>query len=359
MSWTCPLCSSDNEDSNLRCFCGYELDVQKEQNKNNLTVLPNNLTNGISESFKGWTCPKCNTKNANYVIEGVKKTMCLCGYDSLSDDVDPDVSIENKVDKIAAQTENKTSTKIYRSWFRPYGWFLLLAGAPVFCVIAVWSFLLNVIFPALFATGGFIFSLPMGWTLVKRKPIDKAMYDIVFFLPLLLVGATYLLLDVALPWHNRDQLLAQLQSSDPVKRADAIEGLGKTVDGPGEHVQSITDAILVSVQDADPRVRKEAARILGVRKDNRAREWLSFLARNDPHPEVREKAAWALEKLGSEDPSSPGGKRSRTAAEWGMIFFGTLGTVIGTIIIWIRFGWILGMITAIGAIRLLKRLFIF
>lgn len=36
-----------------------------------------------------WICPKCNAENADYVIEGVKKTKCLCGYDLLSNNSDP------------------------------------------------------------------------------------------------------------------------------------------------------------------------------------------------------------------------------------------------------------------------------
>jgi hypothetical protein len=36
-----------------------------------------------------WTCPKCNLENTDF-IEGVRKTKCLCGYDSLVGDTDPE-----------------------------------------------------------------------------------------------------------------------------------------------------------------------------------------------------------------------------------------------------------------------------
>lgn len=28
-----------------------------------------------------WKCPKCNAENSDYVIEGIEKNKCLCGYD--------------------------------------------------------------------------------------------------------------------------------------------------------------------------------------------------------------------------------------------------------------------------------------
>lgn len=31
-----------------------------------------------------WKCPKCNSENSDFIIEGMRKTKCLCGYDLLS-----------------------------------------------------------------------------------------------------------------------------------------------------------------------------------------------------------------------------------------------------------------------------------
>ncbi len=32
-----------------------------------------------------WICPKCSTENADFVLDGIKKTECLCGYKKYSE----------------------------------------------------------------------------------------------------------------------------------------------------------------------------------------------------------------------------------------------------------------------------------
>jgi hypothetical protein len=43
-----------------------------------------------------WTCPKCNSENSDFIIKGMRKTKCLCGYDLLSEGPNTEQNDSNK-----------------------------------------------------------------------------------------------------------------------------------------------------------------------------------------------------------------------------------------------------------------------
>ncbi len=46
-----------------------------------------------------WICPKCNIENSDFVIEGIKKTECLCGYKKYSQDDSKNINRKDKNSK--------------------------------------------------------------------------------------------------------------------------------------------------------------------------------------------------------------------------------------------------------------------
>ena len=42
MSWTCPMCNSENSDALLKCYCGHELDIYREEREKEFKALSTN-----------------------------------------------------------------------------------------------------------------------------------------------------------------------------------------------------------------------------------------------------------------------------------------------------------------------------
>lgn len=39
MSWTCPICNSANGDDLLKCYCGYEFDIYREEREKEFKAM--------------------------------------------------------------------------------------------------------------------------------------------------------------------------------------------------------------------------------------------------------------------------------------------------------------------------------
>ena len=204
--------------------------------------------------------------------------------------------------------------------------------------------------------------------------------------PFMLVLILSMFLYVAIPWFTRGRLLAQLRSSAPEERARGVKKLGE-IFMPGKKSNEIVNVLIAVTRDSDPRVRKaavktlpnwarpkitealmsslydpdpgvreEAVRGLGILKVKAARAVLTEVMSKDWNPNVRETVSWALNKIGPEEPAVGEQKHARTPIGGVRLIGSILGAFMGTLFVWKKFGWVWGILTAIGAILAIKQL---
>ncbi len=72
-----------------------------------------------------WICPKCNRENTDFIIQDLRKTKCLCGYDLLSKEADTKKRIEG-LSKIDSGIENRIEEQAHGiGWKIYFGFFVL------------------------------------------------------------------------------------------------------------------------------------------------------------------------------------------------------------------------------------------
>lgn len=92
-----------------------------------------------------------------------------------------------------------------------------------------------------------------------------------------------------------DGVASHLESDVPAVRAHAALVLARVA--KAESLDLPRERLLALLRDGDAHVRENACTAVGYGNVSSARERLETLARDDPDPAVRERAAWALERL--------------------------------------------------------------
>lgn len=94
-------------------------------------------------------------------------------------------------------------------------------------------------------------------------------------------------------------LARALENGDPKTRANAAIAIARVADGSGADAtaDAARDRLLALLEDDHAPVRLNACLALGYGDVAAARDRLAELARSDPDPDVRERAAWARDRL--------------------------------------------------------------
>jgi HEAT repeat protein len=93
------------------------------------------------------------------------------------------------------------------------------------------------------------------------------------------------------------RIVPALESNDPRMRANAAVTIGRVAAGTPDAADPVRSQLLALLEDEYHYVRANACVALGYGRVSEARDRLSQLAAGDPEPTVRDRAAWACERL--------------------------------------------------------------
>jgi ankyrin repeat protein len=236
---------------------------------------------------------------------------------------------------------------IYKTWFKPCGWLLALFVIPANCFFIFETFYFKMeIFFRICAVIWALFIPLFIYVAVKGIRGKEVPEDTVpgFIIPIIVLAVfAFFWLDIALSWHNRNQIFHELKNGNISEKVRATEKLRKIVhhSARSDILDIIVPALIDAIDDSDSSVRKEAvtslaetecercksqdavdaliralndkaskvrlaaASTLGINECLHARDALIKIMQSDSDNEVRKKAEWALERLPKQPPIHP------------------------------------------------------